>query len=152
MPRRCMIETRVGTDQLGQTCWTLCQDDAHVVLFAVGGDFAGHRYQPGEHMLVCLRHGGDILEARRVKWEPSTIPGGGTTFTAPPGVEPSAAPASWMWPYLDRLPVPRLPSHTATAPIVRPHPWTPPARRVQTGADLQGDTKLRPVRRLRADW
>lgn len=100
----CMIQPEAGRT---------CRDPAHIVLFALGGEFAGRTYQPGQHMLVCLTHGNHILDARR------SIDGRGV---------PLVAGAGWLNPYTNRLPLTRLPQHDQPTPTPRPA-WNPPHRR-----------------------
>jgi hypothetical protein len=79
-----------------------CREDSHALLYAVGGDFAGRTYQPGQHIPVCLRHADHILDARR-------------------GHSPHTP--AWLIPHTDRLPLPKLPDQPTPQPSPRPQPW-----------------------------
>jgi hypothetical protein len=82
---------------------------AHTVMFAVGGEFAGHVYAYGQRVYLCLRHAADVYDARR--WA-AVRPDGALT------------PATrWLVPHLGRLPLPSLSDHTPTnrRPYQSPH-------------------------------
>lgn len=128
----CFIQTPVGTDQLGQTVWRYCLEPAHVVLFALGGDFAGRAYHPGEKVLACLTHGGHILDARRQR--------------ASGGV---GRVADWLRLDLDRLPLPKLPTHAEPTPSVRPYPRG--SRPSDTRPVIPGPAEAKKPRRTR-NW
>lgn len=98
---------------------TPCHEPANIVLFALGGEFGGRTYQPGQRVTVCIRHGGHILDARRhdTAW-----------------IHQHGAP--WLRAYHQQLPLPKLPEHDAAAQG-RPQPWAPPSRprRTDTARD-----------------
>jgi hypothetical protein len=75
-----------------------CTEPGRVVLYALGGEFAGREYQPGQKMVLCLRHGGDVLDARK----------GGKR--------------AWLAPYLNRLPLVKLSDHHVTHTHAQPAP------------------------------
>jgi hypothetical protein len=94
----------------GKTCY----EPSHVVLFALGGEFAGQVYRYGEHILACLTHAGHILDAHRAHADTHGTPG-----------KPIAP---WLVGWTTRLPLPKLPDHAVPSVQERPRPWNPPTR------------------------
>lgn len=91
-----------------------CHEPSHVVLFAVGGEFAGRTYLPGQHILTCLSHADDILTARRV-------------FDGRRDVVKDGPAAGWLHYDIARggLPLPTLSAHRDTTTQA----WEPPHRK-----------------------
>jgi hypothetical protein len=93
------------TEELPPVARTLCavrvphgphDPTAHVVMFSLGGEFAGAVRPYGARVPLCLLHGDDVLTARR------TLPDGSAFGTGR---------YRWLTPGRDHLPVPSLTEH-----------------------------------------